>query len=264
VVRLGAVLFLCAVLAGPPPASAQAPSAEALLARIFGTQEKTPYELTADFSGTLTLTLRGGTLTTYAEGSFHETRRADGVKQRRVRITRLQLPVLLRPFRSAIQRVIEEKIETQQERPETFHDHDFFIYAERPRRFIVVGVHRGIVDDAIDRYGAAWQKTDAATRRRIAQWLYTSPTQREFLVRPGPPYALRVELDEVGTLYELTLFYDWGEIGTRITYATVSGQTVWQTVTADAASELSGFGRVVGKLQLTFANHCLNCRVPRQ
>ncbi|MDQ7844314.1 MAG: hypothetical protein QN141_04735 [Armatimonadota bacterium] len=258
------VLFLCAALAWAPPAAAQAPSAEALLARVFGIDQKTPYDLTADFSGTLTLTLRGGTLTTYAEGSFHETRRADGVKQRRVRITRLQLPVLLRPFRATIQRVIEEKIETQQERPETFHEHDFFIHRERSRHFIVVGVHRAIVDEAIDRYGAPWQKKDEATRRRIAHWLYTSPTQREFLVRPGPPYAIRVELDEVGTLYELTLFYDWGEVGTRIAYTTVSGQTVWQTVTADASSELSGFGRVFGKLQLTFVNHCLNCRVPRQ
>jgi len=262
--RWPALVLSAALAAAAPPLSAQ-PSAEALISRLFGTESRTPYELTADFSGTLTLTLRGGAIAAYAEGSFTEVRRLDGVKQRRVRITRLVLPLLLRPFRSTLQRVIEEKIETQNETPETFHAHDIFIYAEQPGgRYVLVGVHKAIVDEAIDRYGKSGDKKDDATRRRIAHWLYTSPTQREFLVRSGPPYAMRVTLDGNGTLYELTLFYDWGEVGTRISYTTVGGQTVWQHVSADASSELSGFGRVNGKLQLTFVNHCLNCKVLRQ
>jgi len=260
--RLLAAAVTLALLAGPAySASAQAPSVDALMARLFGTDDKTPYELSAEFSGTLTLTVRGGTMTAVAAGSFLEFRGADGVKRRKVTIARLDLPVLLRPFSGAIRRVIEEKVETQSESPETFHDHDIFLYGELPgRRYILVGVHKAIIDETIDRYGKPEQKKDPETRRRLAQWLYTSPSMRDTLVRGGPPYALRVVLDDAGMLYELTLLYNWGEVGTRISYALVSGQPVWRTVAADAVSELTGFGRVNGKLLLTFSNHCVNCR----
>ena len=263
--RWPAVILMAVLAAVGAPAHAQdPPSVDLLLERLFSTEDKTPYELTADFSGTLALTLRGGTITAIAVGSFTEVRRGDGVRRRKVQITRLDLPLLLRPFSGTIRRVIEEKVETQNESPETFHSHDIFMNGELPgRRYILIGVHKDIVDEAIDRYGKGQGKKDDATRRRIAQWLYTTPSRREMLVRPGPPYALRVVLDETGTLYELTLFYNWGEVGTRINYATVNGQPVWQHVAADADSELSGFGRVKGKLQLTFTNHCLNCTPAR-
>jgi hypothetical protein len=247
--------------AGLPAHAQDAPSVDALLERLFSSEDKTPYELTADFSGTLALTMRGGTITAVAAGSFTEVRRADGVRRRRVEIKRLDLPFLLRPFSGTIRRVIEEKVETQNESPETFHSHDIFLNGALPGpRYLLIGVHKAIVDEAIDRYGKGQDKKDDATRRRIAQWLYTTPSRREMLVRAGPPYALRVVLDEAGTLYELTLLYNWGEVGTRINYAIVNGQPVWQHVSADANSELSGFGRVDGKLQLTFSNHCLNCK----
>jgi hypothetical protein len=226
---------------------------DVLLARLFGTEDLTPYELTADFHGTVRLRLRGGTITAVAAGSFVERRGTDGVRRRRVHITRLDLPLLLRPFAGTIRRVIEEKVETQNESPETFHAHDIFFAGTLPgRRYILIGVHKAIVDDAIDRYGDRASKDDPATRRRIAQWLFTTPTQRERLVRPGPPYALRVVLDEHGTLYELVLMYNWGEVGTRIDYIVVAGQWVWRQVDADATSELAGFGRVDGNLTLAF------------
>lgn len=242
-------------------AAPQPPSVETLLTRLFGSEDKTPYELSADFSGTLTLVIRGGKVTAVAAGSFHETRKADGIKRRKVNITRLDLPLLLRPFRRTVERVIEEKVETQSESPETFHAHDIFIQGgELPgRRYLLIGVHKDIVNDAIDRFGKPQDKVDPATRRRIAHWLYTSPTQREMLVRSGPPYALQAVLDEGGMLYELTLFYDWGEVGTRVSYIIVNSQPVWQQVSADAISQLSGFGRVDGKLTLNFTNHCVNC-----
>lgn len=241
-------------------AAAPAPSVDALLARLFGSEDKTPYELSADFSGTLTLIIRGGKFVAVAAGSFHEVRKTDGVKRRKVNITRLDLPVLLRPFRGTIRRVIEEKVETQSESPETFHEHDIFVHGELPgKRYLLIGVQKQIVDEAIDKYGKPEYKRDTATRRRIAHWLYTSPSMRDRLVRSGPPYALQAVLDEGGTLYELTLFYNWGEVGTRIAYIIVNGQPVWQEVSADANSELSGFGRVDGKLLLNFANHCVNC-----
>lgn len=259
--RPAAGLLLALLVAAP--ARAQAPSVDTLLARLFSTDDKAPYELTADFAGTLTLTVRGSVLTVVAAGSFVEVRGADGMKRRKVQVTRLDLPILLRPFRGTIRRVIEEKVETQAETPETFHAHDIFIHSELPgRRYILVGVHRAIVDEAIDRFGRAEDKRNVEVRRRIARWLYTSPGRRETIVRPGPPYALLVILDEAGTMYELTLFYDWGEVGTRISYAQVDGQPVWRQVSADAISELAGVGRVDGKLNLTFSNHCVNCRKP--
>lgn len=241
-------------------AAPQPPSVETLLTRLFGSEDKTPYELSADFSGTLTLVIRGGKVTAVAAGSFQEIRKADGVKRRKVNITKLDLPLLLRPFRRTVERLIEEKVETQSESPETFHAHDIFIHGDLPgRRYLLIGVHKDIVNDAIDRYGKPQDKADPITRRRIAHWLYTSPSQREMLVRPGPPYALQAILDEGGTLYELTLFYDWGEVGSKVTYIIVNSQPVWQQVSADAISQLSGFGRVDGKLILNFTNHCVNC-----
>lgn len=266
--RRAAAVFLTVLAAAAGPLHAQdAPSVDTLLARLFSTEDRTPYELTADFSGTLALTIKGGTITARAAGSFYEVRRADGVRRRRVQITRLDLPLLLRPFNGTIRRIIEEKVETQNESPETFHSHDIFLHGQLPgRQYILVGVHKEIVDEAIDRYGKPEDKNHTSTRRRIAQWLYTTPTQRELLVRPGPPYALRAVVNEHGTLFELSLLYSWGEVGTRVEYAVVRDQWVWRQVDADANSELSGFGRVDGKLKLTFTNHCLNCppaRPPR-
>jgi hypothetical protein len=89
--------------------------------------------------------------------------------------------------------------------------------------------------------------------------LWTSP-QRENIVRPGAPYALRASVDEAGLIYELTLFYNWGEVGTRISYIEVNKQPVWRTVSADAVSDVSGVGRVNGVMLLNFTNHCLNCK----
>lgn len=242
---------------------AQVLSVETLLARLFDVDVKTPYELSADFAGELVLSIRGGRLVVAAEGSFLESRGADGIRRRKVTVRRLDLPFFLRPFSGAVRRVIEEKVETQAETPETFHNHDVFILTELPgRRYVLVGVHRAIVDEAIDRYGQPRDKNDPLTRRKIAQWLFTSPTMTAFLVRPGPPYALRLIVDEDGQLYELALFYDWGEVSTRISYAVVNGQPVWRQITADTVSEFAGVGRVDGQLVLTFFNHCVNCRRP--
>ncbi|HLA24228.1 MAG TPA: hypothetical protein VJ206_02445 [bacterium] len=240
------------------PARSQ-PTVDGLLARIFGSEDKTPYELIADFNGTLTLVVRGTKATAVAAGSFVESRGADGVRKRKVNITRLDLPILLRPFGASVRRIIEEKVETQSESPETFHEHDIFILGEQRGRYVLVGVQRAIVDAAIDRYGKPEDKRDPEVRRRIARWLWTSP-QRENIVRPGPPYALRVTVDEAGLIYELTLFYNWGEVGTRISYVEINKQAVWRTVSADAVSEVAGFGRVDGVMVLNFTNHCVNCK----
>ncbi len=253
-----AVLFLLLALGISPPAWSQ-PTVDSLLARVFGSEDKTPYELTADFTGTLTLIVRGAKTTAVAAGSFLETRGADGVRRRKVNITKLDLPVLLRPFAANLRRIIEEKVETQSESPETFHAHDIFILSEKNGRYVLIGVQRDIVDTAIDKYGKPQDKKDTDTRRRIARWLWTG-TRRTSLARPGPPYALRTVVDEAGLIYELTLFYEWGDVGTRITYVEVNKQAVWRSVSADANSEVTGIGHVDGVMVLNFTNHCVNCK----
>jgi len=263
-VRAAAVaLVLVSSLAATPPGRAQTSLVDYLLAELFSTADKTPYELTADFTGTLTVTAKGSSLVAYAEGSFVERRGNDGIRRRKVTIRKLALPLLLRPFASSLSRAIEEKIETQAENPDTFYAHDIFFIAEQPEhRYVLGGVHRDIVNEAIDRYGKPQDKLDVTTRRKIAQWLYSAPTMRDFLVRPGPPYALRAIIGADGLLYELVVSYDWGEVSTRIGYVVVRGQPVWAQVTADTVSTLSGLGRVTGQLALNFTNHCVNCNRP--
>lgn len=239
---------------------AQSPTVDQLLARLFTSEGEDPYELTADFSGKLNLFVRGSRVTAYAEGSFREWRKAGDVRRRKVTIERLDVPLLLRPFAGTLRKIIEEKVETQTENQETFHSHDIFMVADLPgRQYALGGVHRGIVDDAISRYGKPEDKLDIATRRRIAQWLFTNPNMRTMLVRSGPPYAMRAVVDADGHVYELILFYDWGQIGTKITYTVINGIPVWRNVTSDTVGDLSGVGRVEGDLVLVFSNHCMNC-----
>lgn len=239
---------------------AQTPTVDQLLVRLFTSENDEPYELTADFSGKLTLLVRGSRVAATAAGSFREWRKAGEPRRRKVTIDRLDVPLLLRPFAGTLRRIIEEKVETQTENQETFHAHDIFMLQDLPgRRYALAGVHRNIVDDAISRFGKPEDKLDVATRRRIAEWLFTNPNMRTMLVRSGPPYAMRAVIDDEGHLYDLTLFYDWGQIGTKIVYTEIGGIPVWRTVVSDTVGDLTGMGRVEGDLVLNFTNHCMNC-----
>ncbi|MDR7402098.1 MAG: hypothetical protein QN155_07720 [Armatimonadota bacterium] len=256
---LGLVLGVGILLVGGT-VHAQSPSVDQLLARLFDGEGKQPYVLTADFTGSLVVTVRGSRLDVQAAGTVLEWRGTDGVRRRRVTIHRLDLPLLLRPFASTLRRTIEEKIEREADNPETFHAHDIFLLAELPgRQYVLAGVHRSIVDDAIARYGQPRDARDVATRRKIAQWLYTSPSMRDFLVRPGPPYAIRATVDDSGLLHDLVVSYDWGDVTTTVGYVTIGGQPVWASVTADTVTTLTGVGRVSGRLSLRLTNHCVNC-----
>src|SRR3989442_10411583 len=149
---------------------AQPPTVDVLLLRLFDVNVTEPYELNADFSGTLNVTIKRSRLVVAADGSFLEWRGTDGIRHRKVTIRDLSLPLLLRPFAPSIRSAIAEKLETQAENPETFHAHDIFLLSEQPDgRFVLAGVHRAIVDDAIDRYGHPEDKLDVTTRRKIAQ-----------------------------------------------------------------------------------------------
>lgn len=266
----GTLLAALVILASNATASAQPPpqpmTVDYLLQRLFGNENKPPYDLTAEFTGVLSVTVKGGTLVVEADGAFHEWRGQDGVKHRRVIVRNLTVPFLLRPFAQPLRRTVAERIEAQAENPEIFYAHDLFILNELPdNQFVVGGVHRSIVDEAIDKYGKPDDKKDPETRRKIAQWLFTAPTMRDFIVREGPPYALQATIDDTGLLHEITIFYNWGKVSTQVEFVTVNGRTVWSSVTADTVSNLPNIGQVSGQLSLVLTNHCVNCaRQPAQ
>jgi hypothetical protein len=255
-----------------PPARVSASPAQAdhispdidvdvLLARAVGTGSVDAYDLTADFQGWLTVTVRGTPFTALADGTYRETRKPGELRRRQIQVRHIEVPLLLRPFTGSVRDLIERKADLQSDNPATFSGHDIFVLEEQAgQRYVLAGVHRRIVDDAIDRYGRGAGKSDIAFRRNIARWLYTAPTMRPRIARPGPAYALRTVVDDLGLIYELQLFYDWGQIGSRALYTVVKGRHVWREVTADTRTELSGVGHVEGQMNLTFSNHCLNCK----
>lgn len=277
-------LVVLAALAGSIMATRQAAgqepiSIDALVARLTGADEKDPYHLTAEFSGTLTLTVKSTRLSATAAGVMEEWRPAGGTKQRKVTINRLDVPLLLRPFSSALGKEIEERVEMQGEQPDALTAYDIFLLEERPpAHYVLAGVRHDLVDEAIDRYGRTEDKKEPAVRRKIAQWLY-SPSMRQRIVRPGARYAFRALTDEGGTLHELTSFFDWGQIDGTYAYTTVGGQAVWQELSAkftyvtaparstlqqiaDALREVTGIERMEGQIRVHFTNYCLSCRRP--
>lgn len=249
-----------------PPRSREGPGGQndpitTILARVVGTQDQDAYELTADFKASLTVFVKGAPFTAEAEGTYKEVRKPGEPRRRKIKIHRVDLPLLLRPFTGSVQSSIENKVDLKADNPETYRGHDIFILEDQgDGRYVLAGIHRDIVDEAIDRYGQPDQKTDPAIRRNVSRWLYSSPTMRTWIVRSGPPYAVRTVVDEDGLVYDLGLFYDWGQVGTKISYVVIGGQSVWREIVTDTVSELASLGRVDGKLTLTFSNHCLNCR----
>ena len=261
---LAAGIAIVAMLAAGAPVRAAGPDqVDVLLDRLFGAGDRTPYSLTADFSGYILASVAGAQLRADAEGSFQEWRGKDNIRRRSVRLRTLRLPLLLRPFAGTLRRTLEEKVEAQADAPEAFLQHDVFILNELPAgRFVLAGVNRSIVTDALQRFGHPEDRTDVLTRRETARWLYTSPAMRSFITRPGAPYAFRAVVDDGGLLYELILSYDWGAVTSKIDFILVSNQPVASRIAADTASDVQGVGRVTGHLVLTFTNHCINCTRP--
>jgi hypothetical protein len=108
------------------------------------------------------------------------------------------------------------------------------------------------------KYGQTAYLKDPTARRAIAKWLF-APSQRASIVRAGHAYAVSVLVDDAGLVHQLTLFYDWGTLGSRISFVTVGGRAFWREVNADTSSDVPGIGRVDGMMILQFSNHCLNC-----
>ncbi len=244
--------------------TAQGPTVDQLLERIFGSETVDPYYETADFDARLILNVRGMRLGATASGSFAEFREQKGGPiKRKINIEKLELPLLLRPFAGTIRRVIQERGELQSENPADWTDHDFFILEQRAdKKYVVVGVRRDRVNQAIKEFGRGkFDKENTADRRAVARWLYTSPTMKEFLTsRAGGAYAAVFVTDDLGRVYEQSLLYDWGKIGTRITWGQASGNWIWKELDSDVVSDIAGFGHVTGNAVLTFSNHCWTCK----
>lgn len=238
------------------PVSSQV-TVDSLLGRIISADAREQYELSAEFQADLILVVGGRRTVGHASGVLRESRRAGGPRRWRITVHRLDLPLLLRPFASTLRSLIEERAESQSESLESFDSHDFFIQEEIGGRYVLVGVRSDVVNDAIDRYGKAADRQHTETRRRIAQWLFTSPGMRNFLVRTGPPYAMRLVVDEQGVVYETVLFYNWGQAVTKITYTNVGGRPAWHDVQTTIDSEVAGLGHVEGQLMLQIRNYTL-------
>lgn len=258
------LLSTLAVLLVTGVATAQGPTVDQLLERIFGSESTDPYYETADFDARLMLNVRGLRLAAVASGSFVEFReQKGGPVRRKINIERLDLPLLLRPFAGTLRRLIQERGELQSEDPADWTDHDFFILEQRPdKKYVVVGVRRDRVTEAIKKFGRGkFNKDDVFDRRAVAKWLYTSPTMKEFLTsRSGGAYAAIFVTDDLGRVYEQYLLYEWGKIGTRITWGQVSGIWVWKQLDSDVVSDIAGFGHVTGDATLMFSNHCWTCK----
>ncbi len=257
--RVGLAGVLAALLL-TGPAFAQAAPVDLLLARIFTEPNPQPYTMTADFSAAFILNVPTGRVTVHAAGTLVESRAAAGEpRKRKATITRLDIPLILRPFSNSIRKVVTDLIEVEQRPQEILPYQDVFIAEDRGDRIMLGGVRADIVTEVMNNRGLGTMVKDPVARREIAKWLW-SPTKRESIVRGGQgPYMLTAMVDDSGLMYQLTLSYDWGHVGNHITYVMIGGRAFWGEVTSDSSSQISGIGRVDGTMTLRVQNHCLNC-----
>ncbi|HLQ65041.1 MAG TPA: hypothetical protein VK201_10075 [bacterium] len=250
---LAAVLMLAAQVA--VPARAQEP-VETLVSQIFGTKDAAAYELQAHVRGMFSLTAGGGFIAGTAAGIFREWR-TPGSRRWSVTVQELELPWLLRPFSGAVRSSIEQRVEAQSEAFESFQNYDVFISEELAGgQYVLVGLRRDLVDEAITRFGRSVDKQDVASRRAIARWLFTAPSMRSWITRPGQPYVLKVVTDESGLVHELQVSYERSQVGMKFSYLTVSDQAAWKEVLSTFVnSNAKGLGRLEGQLRLGFADY---------
>lgn len=255
------IVVACCVLALASGAGAQTIPVDLLLARVVAEPDRQPYTLTADFTSRLTLNIPTGKFTVTAAGSLVESRVANGEPRRRkVTVTTLDVPFMLRPFSRQIRETLAGLIEAEHRPGEFLPSQDVFIADELAGgQYLLGGVRQDIVTEVMTKYGQTGLLRDPTTRRAIARWL-SSPSQRASIIRAGSgPYMLSALVDETGLVYQLTLFYEWGQVGSRLAFVTIGGRAFWREVVSDTSTEVAGMGRVDGRLVVQIANHCLNC-----
>ncbi len=189
-------------------------------------------------------------------GIFREWR-TPGSRRWRVTVQDLELPWLLRPFSGAARASIEQRVEAQSEAFASFQNYDVFISEELAGgQYVLVGLRRDLVDEAITRFGRSVDKQDVDSRRTIARWLFTAPSMQSWIKRVGQPYALKVVADESGLVDELQVFYERSQVAMKFSYLTVDDQAAWKEVLSTFAnSNAKGLGRLDGQLKLGFADY---------
>lgn len=258
--RKAMILCVCVLVCGGV-AGAQAVSVDSLLAKVITEPDTLPYTLTADFSARLNMALSTGQVPVHAVGTLFESRSANGQPRiRKATITRLDLPLLVRPFSGAIGSILTSIIENEQRVAEFVPTLDIFLEEDRnDGRYVLGAVRQDIITEIMTKYNQQALLKDQTARRAFARWLF-APSQREQIVRPGAPYAMRTVVDDAGVVHQLTLFYDWGQVGSRLTFVTIGGRPFWREVTSNGTSEIAGLGRVHGRMVLQVTNHCFNCQ----
>ncbi len=262
-VRYLPLILLVLFLAGPLPAGASHIPVDVLLQRMFTDPSPAPYEAGAIFEGEMAAMWRGGRLTVRAAGTYREWRATPGgLRRRQVTITRMDLPLVLRPFEANLKKLLAERVEQEEGTLALLDEYDVFVAEELPGgRYLLGAVRKDIVTEIISRYGRPNDLRDAGVRRAVARWLY-QPGQRALVTRPGGPFLITAVVDEEGIYYSLLLTYDWGPVGTEIDWIRLGGRPLWRQVKMDTSLELRGFGRIDGKMHLRFRDHCFNsgCR----
>lgn len=255
-----AIVVLLVVLTAAGIAAADHISVDDLLKRIVTEPNPQPYAMTADFTTRVTLNMATGKLTVQAAGTLLESRAANGEPRRRkATVSRVDVPFLLRPFSNSIRQTVADLVEAERKLTDFVPMMDIFIQEElNGNRFLLGGVRQDIVTEVINKQRQTTYMKDPTFRRAIARWLF-APSQRASIARTGDAYAVSAVVDDAGLVHQLTLFYDWGTLESRILFVTVGGRAFWREVNADTSSDVTGIGRVEGKMVLQFSNHCLNC-----
>lgn len=234
------------------------PSVDGLLAQIFGTKDAPAYDLQAQFRGAFVLRTPSSSINGTAAGQFREWRRQGESRRWKIAIQELDLPWIMRPFSGAVRAAIEQKAEAQSQAIENFRNYDVFV-SEEPTagRYVLFGLRRDVVDEAITRFGKAVDSRDDSARRSIARWLATSQAMQSWVVRPGPlPYALSLQADDAGIIHEIKLSYEISRVGMKFSYLRVGEQVAWKEVQSTfASSNAKGIGRLEGELLIGLAGH---------
>jgi hypothetical protein len=262
IARPRATLVLACVLTFAAAATGQTVTVDALIAKVITEPHPQPYTLTADFNSRLTVNLSTGRIPIVAVGTLFESRAANGdPRTRKATITRLDIPLLLRPFSNSMRTILTNLIESEQKPGEFIPTQDIFILEERSDgRYVLGGVRQDIVTEFMTKYNQQVFLKDATARRAFAKWLF-APSQRHQIVRPAPgPYSLQAMVDDTGLVHQVTLWYDWGKVGSRLTFVMVGGRPFWRELIGDGLTDIPGLGRVDGVMVLQVTNHCLNCQ----
>ncbi len=158
--------------------------------------------MNADFSAGFLLNVPTGRVTVHATGTLVESRAAAGEpRKRKATITKLDIPLILRPFSNSIRKVVTDLIEVEQKPQEILPYQDVFIAEDRGDRILLGGVRADIVTEVMNTRGLGTMVKDPVARREIARWLW-SPTKRESIIRGGPgPYMLTAMVDDSALVF---------------------------------------------------------------